>query len=210
MATILRDWSYRYPWFYDIVSRLAAVAVGGEMRLRQLAWEDLDLPATTPVLDLCCAHGPVTKLLCQRFENVTGLDASPQAIARAQLAAPQAQFVESFAQTMPFANNQFGLVHTSLALHEMTTATLGEILTEVYRVLQPGGIFAVVDVHRPKLPLLWPGLGLFFYLFETDTAWQFIRQDLGEQLQGLGFAIQKYQTYTGGSLQVIQAQKPTA
>lgn len=210
MATILRDWSYRYPWFYDAVSRVASLAVGGEMRLRQLAWQDLALPVTTPVLDMCCAHGPVTKLLCQKFETVIGLDASPAAIARAQVAVPQAKFVESFAQKMPFDNEQFGLVHTSLALHEMSDATLKEIVAEVYRVLKPGGIFALVDFHAPTFPLLWPGLGLFFYLFETDTAWNFIRHDLIEHLQGLGFAIKHQQTYTGGSLQVIQAQKPGA
>ncbi len=207
MATILRDWSYRYPWFYDTISRLASVAVGGETRLRQLAWVDLEIPTATPVLDLCCAHGPVTKLLCQKFTNVTGLDASPQAIARAQKLVPQAEFVESFAQSMPFAAASFGLVQTSLALHEMSETVLPEILAEVYRVLQPGGIFALVDFHPPTLPLLWPGLGMFFYLFETDTAWNFLRHDLAAELQGLGFSILQQQTYVGGSLQVLQAQK---
>lgn len=210
MASILRDWSYRYAWFYDAVSRIASLAVGGERRLRQLAWQNLDLPATTPVLDLCCAHGPVTQLLCEKFETVRGLDASPQAIARAKIAVPQAEFVEAFAQKMPFENNQFGLVHISLALHEMNDVTLKEILAEVYRVLQPGGFFAIVDFHSPTLPFLWPGLGLFFYLFETDTAWAFIRHDLIGELRGLGFEIKQQKTYVGGSLQVIQAQKPVA
>jgi hypothetical protein len=41
MATILRDWSYRYQWFYDTVSALAALSVGGEQRMRKLFLKDL-------------------------------------------------------------------------------------------------------------------------------------------------------------------------
>ena len=37
MATILRDWSYRYPWLYNGISRVAALSVGGEARFRRLA-----------------------------------------------------------------------------------------------------------------------------------------------------------------------------
>ncbi|MGF1674461.1 MAG: SAM-dependent methyltransferase, partial [Rivularia sp. (in: cyanobacteria)] len=43
MATILRDLSYRYQWFYDGISRLAAFSVGGESRFRQLALQGLTI-----------------------------------------------------------------------------------------------------------------------------------------------------------------------
>ena len=45
------------------------------------------------------------------------------------------------------------------------------------------------------------------WLFETDTAWEFIGIDLAEQLTQIGFAITLNQSHAGGSLQVIQAQK---
>jgi len=38
---------------------------------------------------------------------------------------------------MPFAD--FDLVHTSVAMHEMESEQLRQILKEVYRVLKPGG-----------------------------------------------------------------------
>ncbi|AKV71202.1 SAM-dependent methyltransferase [Microcystis panniformis FACHB-1757] len=41
LATILRPLSYQYQWLYDGISRLAALAVGGETRFRQLALEGL-------------------------------------------------------------------------------------------------------------------------------------------------------------------------
>lgn len=208
MATILRTWSYQYPWLYDTISALAAIAVGGSDRLHRLAWQDLDLPRSAVVLDLCCAHGIVTQALTQAFDQVTGLDASPKAIARAQQRVPQATYVEAFAEKMPLADATFDLVHTSMALHEMTPQQLRAILAEVWRVLKPGGWFALIDFHRPQVPLFWPGMALFFWLFETKTAWQLLQIDLAEQLRLQGFTIERQTYYLGHSLQVLHARKP--
>ncbi|MCU0568145.1 MAG: class I SAM-dependent methyltransferase [Oculatellaceae cyanobacterium Prado106] len=207
MATILRDWSYRYQWLYDSISRLAALSVGGEGRMRSLALENLESTPTLQVLDLCCGSGQNTRYLLQKFPQVTGLDASPRSIQRAQQNVPAATFVEGWAEAMPFADAQFDLVHTSLALHEMKADQLRQILQEVHRVLKPGGIFACIDLHQATNPLLRPGLSLFLFLFETETAAQLLQTNLPELLQEKGFVIQRHTLHAGGSLQVIQAQK---
>jgi ubiquinone/menaquinone biosynthesis C-methylase UbiE len=207
LATILRDWSYRYQWFYDAIARLAAVTVGGEQRMRQLALEGLKINADTEVLDLCCGAGQVTKFLVLYSERVTGLDASPFAIRRARDNVPQAQYVEGFAEKMSFPDAQFDLVQTSMALHEMKPQQLQQILQEVYRVLKPGGTFALVDLHQPTNPLFWPGLAVFMGLFETETAWQLLKTDLARELTAVGFKVAQQKLHAGGSLQVIQAQR---
>lgn len=215
MATILRDWSYRYQWLYDGISRLAALSVGGEARFRQLALQGLTIFPETKILDLCCGSGQATKVLVQYSQNVTGLDASPLSLKRARQNVPQAQYVEAFAEAMPFADNSFDLVHTSVALHEMEFNQLREILQEVYRVLKPGGIFALVDFHTPTNWLFLPGITLFLLLFETETAWQLLETDLVELLTETGFkecdACGKGKPLrifkAGGSLQIIQAKK---
>lgn len=207
MATILRDWSYQYQWLYDGISRLAALSVGGEARFRQLALEGLAIDPDTKVLDLCCGSGQTTQFLVDRSHNVIGLDASPLSIRRAQQNVPQAEYVEAFAEKIPFDSDSFDLVHTSAALHEMEPAQLRQILQEVYRILKPGGVFTLVDFHQPTNPIFIPGLALFFWLFETETAWQLIRANLEELLKEMGFKVQRSQLYAGGSLQVIQAQK---
>jgi len=76
-------------------------------------------------------------VLVQYSQDVTGLDASP-VLKRAQQNVPQAHYVEAFAENMPFPDNQFDLVHTSAALHEMEPSQLRQIL-KVYRVLKPAG-----------------------------------------------------------------------
>jgi ubiquinone/menaquinone biosynthesis C-methylase UbiE len=208
MATLLRDWSYRYAWLYDGITKLTAISVGGEARLRRLALQNLDIQPQTQILDLCCGNGPVTQVLVQQSQQVTGLDASPKAIARAQANVPQATFVEGFAEAMPFADASFDVVHTSMALHEMEPEQRSQILQEVYRVLKPNGIFTLIDFHSPTNPIFWPGLALFLWLFETQTAWELVRSGLETTLVNTNFHIDHNTYAVGGSLQILQARKP--
>lgn len=207
MTTIFRDLSYRYQWLYDGISRLAAVTVGGEPRFRQLALQNLKLQSDTQILDLCCGSGQVTRFLVNFSENVTGLDASPLSIQRAQKNVPNATYIKAFAENMPFADNLFDVVHTSAALHEMQSEQLPKIIKEVYRVLKPGGVFTLVDFHSPTNPIFWPGLAVFFWLFETQTAWELLKTDLPGLLRDYGFDVGEPSLYAGGSLQVIQGRK---
>jgi ubiquinone/menaquinone biosynthesis C-methylase UbiE len=204
MATILRDWSYRYQWLYDAIARLSALSVGGEARFRQLALQGLDIKPDSPVLDLCCGSGQTTQFLVRRSHQVIGLDASPRSIQRAQQNVPEATYIEGWAERMPFADNQFDFVHTSVALHEMQPHQLRQILDEVYRVLKPGGIFTLIDFHKPTNPLLWPGLSAFLLLFETETAWRLLETDLVELLKQVGFEQIERTLYAGGSLQGVR------
>lgn len=207
MATILRDWSYRYQWLYDGISRLAALSVGGEARFRQLPLQGLTLDSDTQILDLCCGSGQATQFLVNSSQNVTGLDASPLSLQRARKNVPNATYVEAFAEDMPFADNLFDVVHTSAALHEMHPEQLRKIIQQVYRVLKPGGVFTLVDFHPPTNPIFWPGLSVFFWLFETQTAWELLKTDLPGLLREYGFEVGEPSLYAGGSLQVIQGKK---
>ncbi len=207
MATILRDWSYRYQWLYDAIARLAALSVGGEGRFRRLALAGLTVNSDTKVLDLCCGSGQATEFLVQYSRDVTGLDASPLSLKRARQNVPQASYVEGFAEKMPFADEHFDLVHTSAAMHEMEQAQLRQILQEVYRVLKPGGVFTLVDFHRPTNRVFWPSLAVFLWLFETQTAWELLDTDLAGALTEVGFAVGEPVLYAFGSLQVVQGRK---
>jgi len=207
LATILRNWSYQYQWLYDGISRIAALSVGGEGRFRQLALEGLSINSQTKILDLCCGSGQATQVLVQYSQNVTGLDASPLSLKRAKQNVPEAEYVEAFAEEMPFPDNTFDLVHTSAAMHEMKPEQLRQIFQQVYRVLKPGGIFTLVDFHAPTNLIFWPSISIFMWLFETETAWELINTDLLSLLRSFGFQELQQRLYAGGSLQVIQVRK---
>ncbi len=206
MTTILRDWSYRYQWFYDTVSALAALSVGGERRFRRLFLKDLTINPESKVLDLCCGAGQATQELVNHFQDVTGLDASPIAIKRARQNVPQAKYVEAFAEKMPFSDRTFDLIITNTAMHEMDLEQLQQIIQEVHRVLTSNGQFIIIDFHRPTNPFFWLPVATFLWLFETDTAWKLIGTDLKALLSKSGFKIESCQLYAGGSLQVLRSR----
>ncbi len=208
MGTILRTWSYQYQWLYDSISRVAGLAVGGEYRFRRLALAGLTIDPNSKILDLCCGSGQVTGVLLEYAHDVTGLDISPLSLARSRRNVPMAKYVEALAEDLPFGEGEFDLVHTSAAMHEMTRSQLEQIFAGVYRVLKPGGVFTLVDFHQPTNPFFVPGLTIFFWLFETESAWQLIATDLVEMLRAVGFTIDAAPClYAGGSLQVIQAYR---
>jgi ubiquinone/menaquinone biosynthesis C-methylase UbiE len=207
MTTILRDWSYKYQWFYDTVSAIAALSVGGEAKFRQLCLRDMAINPEAKVLDLCCGAGQATQELVKHFQNVTGLDASPIAIKRAKQRVPQANYVESFAESMPFSDRSFDLVITSTAMHEMEPSQLQQIIQEVSRILTPTGQFIIIDFHRPTNPIFWLPIATFLWLFETETAWQLLQTDLAFLLTKSGLMPESCQLYAGGSLQVLRSRK---
>jgi demethylmenaquinone methyltransferase/2-methoxy-6-polyprenyl-1,4-benzoquinol methylase len=207
MATILRDWSYQYPWLYQGISSTLALAVGGNARLRELPLEGLPIAGDSRVLDCCCGRGEATRFLVKYSQHVIGLDASPKALAVARQAVPEANYVEAFAQAMPFDNHTFDIVHISMALHELSLDSLQAALSEIYRVLKPQGILTLVDFHAPRISVMWPGMALFLWLFETETAWAFLNDNLIQRLNTIGFGSCIQTWYVGGSLQRIQAHK---
>jgi demethylmenaquinone methyltransferase/2-methoxy-6-polyprenyl-1,4-benzoquinol methylase len=207
MATFLRPLSYRYQWLYDGISRTAALTVGGERRFRHLALKGINITSETEILDLCCGSGQTTQVLVDYSDHVTGLDASPLSIKRAQQNVPTARFVEGWAEAMPLADSSFDLVHTSVAMHEMEPDQRRQIFQEVLRLLKPGGTFTLVDFHKPQNPVFWPGIAGFLWLFETHTAWQLLETDIAAELRHIGFSCDEPKLYSGGSVQVVQGNK---
>lgn len=210
MATILRTWCYQYQWLFDLIVGISSLPVGGERRFRQLPMTGLNFKSTDQVLDLCCGSGQATQWLVRRSQHVVGLDCDPVAIQRAKNRVPMASYVEAWAENMPFEDETFDCVHTSATLHEMQPNQFHQIIQEVYRVLKPGGCFALVDFHRPKNWLLRLNLYLFLWLFENQTAWNLIRLNLPRILTHAGFQVRKSSYPAGGSLQVLQAYKAIA
>ncbi len=207
MATILRTWCYQHQWLFDLIVGISSLPVGGEPRFRQLPLHGLQFSDTDRVLDLCCGSGQATQHLVKRSQNVVGLDCDPVAIQRAKIREPRADYVEGWAEQMPFDSASFDCVHTSATLHEMEPQQFRQIIQEVHRVLKPGGCFALVDFHRPKNLLLRWNLNLFLWLFENQTAWNLVQVNLPKVFSESGFQVRYAKFPAGGSLQVLQAYK---
>lgn len=117
----------------------------------------LDLPAGASVLDLCCGQGSLTAQLARRGFQTSGLDFSPAMLRRAREAAPDARFHEGDAQDLPFDEDAFDAVVCNFGVCHLSDQP--RCLSEVRRVLRPGGLFAMTNWCGPDLS---PPFRLFY------------------------------------------------
>lgn len=99
------------------------------------------------VLDLCCGQGTLTAAISNVAGDVTGLDFSPEMIAKAIIAVPDAQIVEGDAMDMPFDDAHFDKVICNFGM--MHIPDQPKALSEIRRVLKPGGEFTMATWIGP-------------------------------------------------------------
>ena len=109
------------------------------------------VPADARVLDVGCGSGWATRLLAEYAINgqVTGIDISDEMIRVARESSnafPNADFEVAGAEQLPFTDNEFTHAFSMESLYYYSDIL--KALTEIHRVLRPGGLFvAVVDLY---------------------------------------------------------------
>jgi len=108
-------------------------------------------------IDLCCGSGDLALSLARRvgkIGQVYGVDFSPNLLAIAQQHSqqqyplPTVTWVEADVLNLPFEDNKFQAATMGYGLRNVTD--ISRSLQEIHRVLQPSGIAAILDFHRPK------------------------------------------------------------
>ena len=102
------------------------------------------------VLDLACGSGPMSRELARPGRMVVGLDRSEQelALAAGWSAGP---WVRADGRRLPFRDSSVDVVTSSIGL--VVVQPTIEVLTEVARVLRPGGVLAgIAPALRPLAP----------------------------------------------------------
>jgi ubiquinone/menaquinone biosynthesis C-methylase UbiE len=108
-------------------------------------------------LDNGCGDGRFTSLLAEVGAEAIGVDVAETALRRARAAHPGIRFVRTpFEGPLPFDDNAFDVVWASEVIEHV--ADTARWLSEVRRVLRPGGRLLVTTPNHPRLAILIGGL----------------------------------------------------
>ena len=142
---------WRLP-LYDPFTRALGVD-----RLRKGLLEQADLQPGYQVLDVGCGTGTLAVLIKRGRPDVqvVGLDPDSTALARAARKARRAdvpvQFDRGFSNELPYADGSFDRVFSSFMFHHLQPRNeKRDMLTEVHRVLKPGGRLELLDFAGPE------------------------------------------------------------
>ncbi len=131
-----------------------ATGFGSGLWYRRKALREAGLTAGMQVLDVACGPGLVSQ--CAReivgpSGSVIGLDPSIGMLREAQKG-PCQNFVRGIGEQLPFPDQTFDFLSMGYALRHVSD--LKTAFSEYRRVLKPGGIVLLLDICRPRSPLL--------------------------------------------------------
>jgi ubiquinone/menaquinone biosynthesis C-methylase UbiE len=113
-----------------------------------LPWVLSDVMLGMNVLEVGPGPGLTTDLLRQRTERLTAVEIDPELASKLErrMAGTNVSVTRGDATAMPFKEGSFsGAVAFTMLHHVPSAASQDRLLREVWRVLQPGGVFAGTD-----------------------------------------------------------------
>ena len=127
------------------------VTLLGGNRSRQELIEQANITSGQRILDIGCGTGSFAVLLKRQCADVEviGLDPDPKALRRAKTKSERAgvsvRFDQGFADELRYESKSFDRVFSSLMFHHLDKQTQQKTLSEVLRILKPGGSFHLLD-----------------------------------------------------------------
>ncbi|MDP2624971.1 MAG: class I SAM-dependent methyltransferase, partial [Candidatus Peregrinibacteria bacterium] len=114
----------------------------------------IELHPNDKLLDVACGPGTLLFKIYTLHPSLklTGLDIDPEIleIARKKSKGQSGiQFIEASATQMPLKDKSFDVITSTLAFHHLTTQQKQDALSEICRLLKPGGTFWLFDFAKP-------------------------------------------------------------
>ncbi len=144
----------------------------------------LELKKGDRVLDLGCGTGVLTRMIGDELTSEdggvsVGIDAAAKMIQVAckKRESETCRFDVVAAEDLPYENESFDAVVSSLFFHHVDLDLKTKALAEAWRVLRPGGKLVIADMH---IPTTWMGA-----LVSHVSRWFFMQPQIGENIRGV-------------------------
>ena len=141
---------------YDAMNRVMTAGLDRRWRRRTIA------AAVRPgdrVLDACCGTGDLAVAAERAGAVVTGLDFSPAMLERARRKSSTIEWVEGDLLALPFPDGSFDAATVGFGVRNV--ADLNAAVSELGRVLRPGGRLAILEITQAR-GVLRPFFSLWF------------------------------------------------
>ena len=151
------------------------------------------IKATTgkKVLDAGAGTGRISIRLREAGADVTALDISPDMLKILEQKDPEIETVEGDMENMPFDDESFDVVFSSLALVHLKDPK--QFLDECYRVLRDDGQVVLVNIHYRKAETLKDGQGKY-----TIQGYNHFPRHLRKTAEELAFGVEHDEIITEG------------
>lgn len=220
-ATRVREMFSRIAGRYDLLNHL--LSGNTDKRWRKLVAKRLQPALSSPdarALDVACGTGDLSLALSAATRaRVTGLDFCRPMLERAARKALESDgrrcvFIEGDALRLPFEDKAFDAVSIAFGLRNLSSVEKG--LSELLRVLKPGGRVCILEFSKPVVP----GFNLLFQLYFTrllpriggmisgsSSAYEYLpasvsrfpdQKQLARRMREAGFEEVEYENLTGG------------
>ena len=131
---------------YDLLNHLLSLNID-----RWWRWRTTQLappPTDAPLLDVCTGTGDLAIGARTRGAEVTGLDFSPEMLARARRKRSDIEWVQGDALALPFEDASFDAATVGFGVRNVDDLDLG--LRELRRVLKRGGRVGILEITTPR------------------------------------------------------------
>lgn len=205
---------------YDLLNHLLSLNIdkGWRRKVSAALRPILDDPAAV-VLDVACGTGDLSLELNRGSKaQIVGTDFCRPMLTNAKVKsegeAKPIPYIEGDALGLPFVDDSFDAVTIAFGLRNLANVPDG--LTELRRILKPGGTLAVLEFSAPVVPGFGKVFNFYFahvlpriggavsgsrgaYEYLPDSVSKFPNQKkLVDMIESTGFADVKYSNLTGG------------
>ncbi|MEW6129244.1 MAG: bifunctional demethylmenaquinone methyltransferase/2-methoxy-6-polyprenyl-1,4-benzoquinol methylase UbiE [Acidobacteriota bacterium] len=213
---------------YDLLNH--ALSLNVDKRWRRFVVKKVMRQLTRPnaiALDLCCGTGDLS-LELGRYATTIGMDfCHPMlqiGLTKVRASKLAIDLAEGDALNVPAPSNHFEVITMAFGLRNLDSVDLG--LQEIFRLLKPQGIAAILEFSQPQLPVfrqlfqfyflrILPKIGnaisgsQFAYQYLPESVQNFPDQkSLAQMMRGVGFSNVEYYNLFGGIAALHTGTKP--